>query len=200
MIGKRWTGAFAGLVLAWAASFPAAAQETGFYLGGAFGQTKSKGFCSDVTDVTVFFFGGSVQSCDEKDNGFKIFGGYRVNRNFAVEGSYFDYGEFPARITVGGNSGTLTGEATAWGVAAVGLLPVSDRFSLFGKAGLLFTDLSVTAVGPGGVGVGDDEGSGLHFGVGGMFNLAGNIAIRAEWERNDEADIDMMSIGVQVRF
>jgi opacity protein-like surface antigen len=45
----------------------------------------------------------------------------------------------------------------------------------------------------------DDE-TGLQFGVGVLFNITNNIGIRAEWERNDEAEIDMLSAGIQVRF
>jgi len=32
-------------------------------------------------------------TCDFKDNSWKVFGGYQVNRNFAIEGTYLDGGK-----------------------------------------------------------------------------------------------------------
>jgi OOP family OmpA-OmpF porin len=194
----RWAGACAGLALACSVSLPVAAQEVGFYLGGSLGQAEAKGTCSDLNVLVSGI--GAVASCDQKDSSFKIFGGYRMNRNFALEASYFDYGDFKANGQTFGVPFTISGDATAWGIAAMGILPVGERFSLFGKAGLLMSDMSVAAAGVGGAGTEDESESGLHIGVGAMLNLTNNIGIRAEWERNDEADIDMMSIGVQVRF
>ena len=198
MSKKRWTGACAGLVLACAASLPAAAQEVGYYLGGSLGQAEAKGTCSDINVLVTGI--GTVASCDQKDNGFKIFGGYRVNRNFAVEASYFDYGAFKANGQTFGVPFTLSADASAWGAAALGILPVSERFSMFGKVGLLMTDMSAAAAGVGGAFAEDSEDTGLHIGAGAMLNLTSNVAIRAEWERNDEAEIDMISVGIQVRF
>ena len=197
----RLTAASAVLALACAIPATAAAQQSagGGYVGFGFGQTTIDGFCSETNDV-IFFLGGTPGGCDEKDSGFKIFGGYRVNPNFAIEGSYFDYGDATARATFPGGPLTLTGEATAFGVAAVGILPVSPQFSLFGKLGILMTDVKATAVGPAGVGTGSDDETGLHFGIGAMFDFTRNLGLRLEWERNDEVEIDMLSIGLQVRF
>src|SRR5918992_3831300 len=60
------------------------AQETGFYVGGALGPSTFKEFCAG---------GPSVLACDDKDMGWKLFGGYRFSRHFAVEGTYIDWGE-----------------------------------------------------------------------------------------------------------
>ena len=195
----RMSAASAALALACAIPATAAAQDSGGYVGIGFGQTTINEFCSEVNSVIVFF-SGTPTGCDEKDTGFKIFGGYRVNRNFAIEGSYFNYGEATARGNFPLGPGTISGEATAFGVAAVGILPVSPQFSLFGKAGLLLTDIKAKATGAGGSATESDDETGLHFGVGAMFDFTRNLGLRLEWERNDEVDIDMLSIGLQVRF
>ncbi|HEX6321484.1 MAG TPA: outer membrane beta-barrel protein [Burkholderiales bacterium] len=202
MNNKGWVVTLAGLALAGAVASPAAAQDVGFYLGGSLGQAEASGLCSDLNILITGIPGGNgtLASCDEKDSGFKLFGGYRVNRNFAVEGSYFDYGSFRANGQTFGVPFRVSGDATAWGFAALGILPVGERFSLFGKAGLLMTDMTITGAGVGGAGTEDESDSGLHIGVGAMFNLTRNFGIRAEWERNDEAEIDMLSLGLQVRF
>lgn len=197
----RMTAASAALALACAIPATAAAQEGAGrgYVGFGFGQTTIDGFCSEANGAIVFL-GGTPGGCDEKDSGFKIFGGYQLNPNFAIEASYFDYGEATARASFPGGPLTLDGGATAFGVAAVGILPVSPQFSLFGKVGILMTDAKVTAVGPGGVGTGSEDETGLHFGIGATFDFTRNLGLRLEWERNDEVEIDMLSIGLQVRF
>jgi OOP family OmpA-OmpF porin len=134
-------------------------------------------FCPIVRSAAASV-GGSVSSCDEKDSAFKLFAGYRVNPNFALEASYIDYGEASAR----------------------GIVPLGNRFSLFGKAGVLMSDIEGSSVGAFGPASASESETGLHIGVGAMFDISPTFAIRAEWERNDELETDMMSIGLQVRF
>jgi len=190
--------AILGLATAMAFTGPAFAQDASFYLGGSIGQAEAEGVCDDLQTIVTGI--GTVSSCDEKDSGWKLFGGYQVNRHFAIEASYFDYGSISATGQTVGVPFRITGDATAFGLAAVGILPVANHFSLFGKLGLLRTEVDVTASGVGGAFTESDSETGLHVGIGLMFNLGRNFSIRAEWERNDEAEIDMMSLGVQFRF
>lgn len=175
------------------------AQDGRLYFGASFGQAEANDFCRDVNDIFTGF-GITPTGCDEKDGAFKLFGGFQANRNFAIEASYFDYGSFRANGDFGGPL-TLRGDITAFGVAALITLPMGERFSLFGKAGLLFSDIDVVISGAGaGVFAESDSETGLHIGLGALFSVTDRIGIRAEWERNDEAEIDMISVGVQVRF
>jgi OmpA-OmpF porin, OOP family len=174
------------------------AQDARFYVGASLGEAKAEGVCSDLGSLVTGI--GTLSSCDEKDSGWKFFGGYQFNRNFALEASYFDYGSVSASGQTFGVPFNVSGDATAFGIAAVGILPLGDRFSLFGKLGLLNTEIDVTAAGIGGAFSDSDSETGLHIGVGVMFDLGRNFSMRAEWERNDEGEIDMISIGVQFRI
>lgn len=176
----------------------AVAQDGRFYLGGSFGQAEAEGICDDIRTLVTGI--GTVSSCDEKDSAWKLFGGYQINRNVAIEASYFDYGAIAANGQTFGVPFSVNGDATAFGVAAVGMLPLSNQFSLFGKLGLLRTEIDVTAAGIGGTASESESDTGLHIGIGAMFDVSQNFSVRAEWERNDEAEVDMMSIGIQVRF
>lgn len=200
---KGLKGIAAGLMVtaAFAASPAVLAQESEnkIYLGGAFGQTKVNGACDDVRS-TFSAFGGSTSSCSDTDNGWKIFGGYQVNKNFAVEATYIDWGGFSGTGTALGLPFNVTGDATSFGVAAVGILPLNERFSVFGKAGILMTDTTVTARSGSVSSSESDSSSELHIGVGMLFNVTQRFAIRAEWERATDTEIDMLSIGVQFRF
>jgi OOP family OmpA-OmpF porin len=201
--GKVISGLIGAAAVALSPSAFAQEQAHKFYLGGAYGQTKLAGGCDDVRDA-FSSLGGTTSSCSDKDNGWKIFGGYQVNRNFAVEASYIDWGAINGSGRVGAIPVNVTGEAQSFGVAAVGILPLNERFSVFGKAGILMTDTKVSARATSGAlsssSSEDDSSSELHIGVGALFNVSESFAIRAEWERATDTKIDMISIGVQVRF
>jgi OOP family OmpA-OmpF porin len=89
---------------------PTLAQDTGFYVGGALGQTS---FDVDCTGTT---------SCDDKDSSWKIFGGYQFNKHFALEFGYADLGETTASVSVPPFNVNLALEATVWDLVAVGSL------------------------------------------------------------------------------
>src|SRR5688572_26874648 len=99
------------------------AQDGRFYLGGSFGQAEAEGICDDIRTLVTGI--GTVSSCDEKDSAWKLFGGYQINRNVAIEASYFDYGSITANGQTFGVPFSVNGDATAFGVAAVGMLPLS---------------------------------------------------------------------------
>ncbi|HWA37938.1 MAG TPA: outer membrane beta-barrel protein [Burkholderiales bacterium] len=167
-----------------AATFAQSTEETGVYIGGSIGQMEAEGTCP------------AGFTCDLKDTAWKLFGGYRVNRHLAVEGSYFNLGEI--RLSGGGVS--ATGEGDSWSLAAVGILPVGSSFSLFGKAGVAKTEVEARATGPGGTVVGNGDQTELHFGAGAMFSISRNLSLRGEWERFEDSEVDMISIGLQYRF
>jgi len=174
--------------------------DKGGYIGGAFGQSKLNDACSDVRDAMSTFFGSSVTSCDETDTGWKFLGGIQVNRNFAVEFSYIDWGKISAEGTLLGFPARITGDATSFGVAAVGILPLNDRFSLFGKAGVLMTEAEARVEAGFSSASESDDATELHIGVGALFNLTDRWQIRAEWERAQDSKLDLISVGVQFRF
>jgi OmpA-OmpF porin, OOP family len=197
---KRTTTLIAGLATAalLAAAPVAQAQqaETGFYVGGSFGQTEFKDFCSDARS------GGYVGgSCDEKDSGWKAFFGYRINRHFAIEGSYVNWGE--ASLNGGtflGVPANATGELTSWGVAAVGIIPIGERFWGFGKIGFMRSEVDVNVNVAGFAGAGSESDTEAHYGLGLGFNITPRLAVRGEWERAADNKANMLSIGLQYRF
>jgi OOP family OmpA-OmpF porin len=176
--------AAAGLAMSQGALAQSRGQDRGWYVGGSIGQSEADGTCP------------TGSSCDFKDTDWKIFGGYRFMRHLAVEGWYADHGE----ITVKTGAVTGTAQASTFGVAAVGILPLGGNFELFGKLGIGYTNIDATGTGPG-VSVGlSDSGSDILFGVGALFNFTRNLGVRAEYERYNDSEINVLSIGVQYRF
>lgn len=130
---------------------------------------------------------------DSSDTGWKLFGGYQINRNFAVEGGYVDLG----RVARPG----AAFDSTALHVSGLAILPVNQQFSMFGKLGLARTETDV-------FGFGTRDNTDPAYGLGLRFDLNRQFGIRGEWERFridgrpvvGKSDTDLFSISGVVRF
>ena len=188
---KMLLGIALGLV-----SASAVAQDKGWYVGGALGQVKAKDFCNGLS-------GGSV-SCDDTDTTVKALGGYQFSRNFAIEFGAMDAGSVEAR----GPGGRLTVETAIAEATAVGILPVSETFSLFGKFGLYTSAVETTAATFLLNGTERKTNNDLTFGVGASWVFMPKFALRAEWQRYSKidagdlgkSDADVISLGLVYRF
>jgi OmpA-OmpF porin, OOP family len=169
---------------------PAAAQ---FYVGGSLGWSDYK------SGNAVPMTSGSV---DGEDTGYKIFGGYQFNRNFAFEAAYLDLGKASYTGSVG--AAPLTGgraETTGFNFSAVGTLPLTQNFDVFGKLGMMMWETDASFVVSGVPGSQKNDGNDLTYGVGIAYNFTPNLALRAEWERFKAVDdIDLLSIGIAFKF
>jgi OOP family OmpA-OmpF porin len=201
--------ALAGALLAVAAaalSWTAVAQprqEMGWYIGGSFGQSEADVDCAGTT------------SCDDSDTAWKIFAGYQINRNFAVEAGYGSLGEVklstPPFVFLGTPipAANVKIETNVWEVVGIGSVPIADRFSLFGKVGIYGSDTDIDVNFPGFGSTGDsDDNVDLTFGFGARYDFTRNFGVRAEWQRYGdvsasdfgESDVDVLSVGIVFRF
>ena len=65
------------------------AADTGFYIGGSFGQSRISDFNGSDVDAELASLGiTSTTTTDDKDTGWKVFAGYRIMKYLAVEGAY----------------------------------------------------------------------------------------------------------------
>jgi OOP family OmpA-OmpF porin len=172
-----------------------AAADTGWYVGGSFGQS--------TTDCNV----PAGFSCDDKDTAWKIFGGYQINRNFAAEAGYSQLGE----VTATGGGVNAKAKATAWDLVGVGSYPLSNQFSIYGKLGFYNGEVKVSSNVAGGSG--KKTTTDLTYGAGVQYNFSRNLGLRGEWQRyasakqpattvtvEDKSDVDVLSIGVVYKF
>jgi OmpA-OmpF porin, OOP family len=191
------------------------AQERGWYAGGSLGQSRVKfdrgafegPFAAAGLGTTGFTF-------NETDSGWKLFAGYKFNRNFALEGSYRELGEFTASTRVISGSPlapvnvNFTFKATqGFDLAALGIVPLG-RFSVFGKLGGYCIKTEGSGVGVN-TATGSDRGTGFLYGLGAQYELAKNLDVRAEWEmfnkvgdkvKTFEGDIGLLSVGLAYKF
>jgi len=192
-----------------------AAADSGGYIGFSAGQSKTNLDGNEI-DTSLASIGlGSSTSVDDSDFGFKLYGGYQFNKNFALEAGYTDLGELKSHTVItSGSSGTLDGKWKAYSIdiSAVGILPVNEKFSLFGRAGVSFwnLDFDLTGSGPGSGTLSESEsGVGPLLAFGASFDIARQFILRAEYERHfdlgkddttGKGDVDLLSIGLVYRF
>jgi OOP family OmpA-OmpF porin len=153
-------------------STPAA--DSGWYVGGNIGQ-------SDVDELNA------------TDTSFKVLGGYQINRHFAVEAGYIDFGK--------ATSGGTNFKGNAFELVGVGLLPLSNQFSLYGKLGFARTE----GEGSNAFGSEKENSTEITYGFGVQYDLNRNIGIRGDWQiypdvGDGRSDVTVLSVGVIYRF
>ena len=189
------------------------AEDSGWYAGGSLGQTKATIDNAQVTNNLLGAgLGVSSLTNDDLSQGGKLFGGYQFGKNFAMEGGYFDLGQFGFKATTL-PPGTLNGDIRLRGVNidAVGILPITDNLSVFGRIGANYAEARDSFVGTGAVNVLNPNPSKMEtnpkIGLGVQYNFTESLAMRAEIERyrvNDavgtRGEVDMASVGLVYYF
>jgi len=148
MILQRIAIAAAALA-ALALAGPAAAQNSGWYVGGGIGEAHANFETADFAGLTNVPFTG----VDDNNTGGKAFGGYRLSPNVAVEFGLAALGRYKLRYgTAGGSNASFNYDASALTAGVVGILPLGGSgVSLMARGGaaLTLTKLSfVSAQGP----------------------------------------------------
>ncbi len=111
--------------LSYAASEP---DYRGWYVGLGVGSSK---YDPDVR----------VSMLNDSDTSYTVFGGYRFNRYFALQGNSIDFGPYE------GNSDRFRSseELSGFSMTAVGILPITGSdFDVFGRLGLASIDFEQT--------------------------------------------------------
>lgn len=193
------------------------AQAAGTYIGVNFGKSDVKEWVSE-DDVTQIFLNAGTSAPtsghgESSDSAMKIHLGIATSENIDFRLGYANLGE--ATFEAANGIVRANGSVETQGVFADLLAkfkPV-ERLALYGKMGLAFmkTDITVSAVGPGGFYEDSRQGSSLVFvpGLGIAVDITDRVGLTAEYERylgvGDEeetgtSDIDVVSAGFYVNF
>ena len=204
------TGKLSLLTLALMAAPFAMAQDAGWYAGANIGQTRSSLDNASISNSLLGATPPVITSIveDNTDRGFKLFGGYQINKYLALEGGYFDLGEFDF-VTSTNPADRLSGNIQVRGVNldAVGTLPITDKFSAFGRLGVTHARTKGSFAGATTVNSTRASDNNLKVGLGVQYAFTDALSLRAEIERyriNDavgnKGDIDLASVGLVYRF
>jgi OmpA-OmpF porin, OOP family len=113
---------------------PAAAQNSGWYLGGGLGNAKA-----DFTRGDFASLAAGTYSADDTDAAARIFGGYRIAPNWGVEFGLASLGRYKHRYVGASGTAVYTYDASAATVAMAANLPLAAGVSMNGRAGAAFT-------------------------------------------------------------
>ncbi|HLL17194.1 MAG TPA: OmpA family protein [Rubrivivax sp.] len=207
-------GLFALAGMTYALASPAAAQDDSYGYGGlSIGASRAK---IDESRITTSLTGAGLTTSnfarDESDTSYKLFGGYRFNRYFAVEGGYFNLGKFGFTSTTA-PAGTLTGQLKAQGLNLdlLAMLPLGERISLFGRIGAQTARVRDNFSTTGAVSILDASPSktaaNYKLGGGVQYEVNRSFLVRAEAERyriddavGNKGDVNVVSLSVVFPF
>lgn len=181
-------------------SATSSAQDGMGYFGFGVGQAKN-----DACDAQP-----SGTSCTDSKTVGRIVGGYEFNENFAIEGAYTSLGEGELIAETGPGRAKIDG--SAFSISAVGSIPLSDSWALFGKAGMSRWDAEASVTdGFGDTYSADDDGNDPVYGLGIKW-VEGQYSLRLEYERYelgladstdgffDDQDVDIISLTYVIGF
>jgi len=220
-----------GLLLCLGIGLVASAQaaELGWYGVGFGGESSASGISQNQVDENLVAIFESVgldvvdltATLDDSDTGFGLAGGYQLNDHFAVEFAYVDLGSVNYRASVTVSDGVDQADAdvglesSAQGpvLSALGILPIGERFSLFGRVGLSLLNAEGTArIALDGISQRASQSSQKSdpmLGVGAELSLSKHFAIRLAWDRyfdvgtenvTGDVDADLITLGMRIGF
>lgn len=189
----------------------AADARPGWYAGLDLGVGRSGVSGSDVDGALANQGISGSSSLDKSGTAFGINGGYRLNRNFAVEAAWDRLGTFDYSSSTGADTISGKYEANALSLAGVGFYPLTSAWSLYGKAGLAMTDAKLSASsGTGATPVGENShtGTGLLIGAGVTYDFDPSYFAKAGWDHyahvgdasTASGSFDTYMVGVGMRF
>jgi OOP family OmpA-OmpF porin len=180
------------------------------YLLGAVTHSKTS-LDRSTFDTDLKNAGAAGLSSGDRGNGnqWRLQLGYDFSPNFALEAGYIDFGKARYSASYGGGTANGTLKAGGLDIAALGILPLTDSISLFGKAGLVAakvkSSLSSSLVSS------SDSSNEVRplLGIGAGFKLSESLQLRTEYEHvsglgksgtTGKMNDNLVSLGLAYRF
>ena len=119
---------------------------------------------------------------DTDSTAYRLTIGWRFNDHFALDAGYHNFGRFNQTFDIGGTLTDVSLKADGFVFGGLGSLPLTERTSLFVRAGAYFWDgdadiNSVSAATP--------EDTNFYFGAGAQFRLTDKLAATVDGSRYD---------------
>lgn len=211
MIAQRTHLAAAALAVL-LASGHAAAQNSGWYIGGGPGFSTAKFEQGDFTGLA-----SGTYSADDTDTAPRVFGGYRIAPNWGVEFGIAVLGRFKQRFVGASGTAVYNYDASAATAALAASLPLGGGVSLNGRLGVAFTAARLQLASRNGSQPSCDSffdecrstKTNLFVGVGGQFDINPHWGVRLDYDNygkfgeqfeTGRAKIEQWSANVLYRF
>ncbi len=179
-----------------------------WYVGATAGQSNAKlnGDSLSSQFLDLGFISAST-TVDKTDTAYRVFGGYKLNSYFALEGGYTDLGRFGTFTTVtpGGTFDTRI-KATGFDVSGVVMYPITDTASVFARVGAFNSETRSSNSGTGSVVLFADvhdqnkRKTAAVYAIGATFDLSRQVALRAEASRVQKVGADLSGNEISANF
>lgn len=192
----------------------AGAWADGPYVVGEVSHSKANlGRSTDDAALTAAGATGLSSSDKGSGNQWRLQLGYQFNPNFALEAGYIDFGkaDYSASYTGGSAHGSV--KVGGFDLAALGIVPLGDNVSLFGKAGIVaaHTKSSLSALAPAAAASGSQSADTVSplLGLGASYKISNTSDLRAEYDhvsdlgksnKTGKLSSDMLSVGLAYHF
>lgn len=181
---------FVALLLS-SAAITAEASESQFYGALDVTQGSTKDACTSLPPTIT---------CSTSTTAYRLGLGFQFNRFIGLEASYL----FPAKLTANGTYLTLpiSGEVSLSGyqLSFLGALPISDNFSLLGKAGYASTDATESISGFGYTLSNNQNNLNPAYGLGARYAFNDRVALRVMYEDLGIVKTANMATGARLTF
>jgi hypothetical protein len=178
----------------------------------------------DILDNSQYPYQNLTTGTENTDLGYQALFGYRFHRFFSAELGLAQFGQLKstakADVDFGDGNGfvpssiALTFTAGGPMLSAIGILPIGEKFELFGRLGYLFTSsersLSSKVNGQtGSFGSAKGDSQNPVYGVGFALHINQVYSIRGEYQQLDQLgqenrtgaeDVTVMGVGLIIRF
>jgi len=174
------------------------ASAQSMYLGGSVGEANFSADCAGST------------KCDQGGSGYKVYGGYRLHKNLAVEAGFASFGSANAEGEVDG-VGSVRAKFRSQGVFLAGAVraPLGDDATAVARLGIMHvkTKAIVDLLDLDSSGSTTERSVKPMFGLGLEMSVTKNVQARLDIDFTSSADIDdesgtlrMISAGIQASF
>jgi OOP family OmpA-OmpF porin len=163
-------------------------------------------------DLTAAGATGLSSSDDGSGNQWRLQAGYKFNPYFAVEAGYIDLGKADYKARFAGGSAKGSEKAGGVDLALLGIYPVTDNISVFGKVGLVAAKVTtkLSSGAPAALHVNDSSTEVRPlFGAGATYSVMKNVDLRFDYDhvsnlgnsgKSAKMDDDMVSAGISYSF
>jgi opacity protein-like surface antigen len=162
---------------------PALKLDTSWYVGLGVGHTTARADTGDYADART----GATTQVGTADNlAWKVYGGWRFSRYWAVETAYAQMGRYTVNYGFGTGGGNGVNKLSAWSVALLGIWPMTGSLSVYALAGaaVVHSDYHFTGDGviyPATAG-GSNNTVNPTLGLGASYAFARNFAVRFDYQ------------------
>lgn len=174
--------------------------------------TKALGVCL----IAVCTSASAADSTDKQSGwyvgagagtGYKLYGGYQFNKNWAAEMDFVHFGKFDFTSPDSRTKGTVNGV----GLSAIGMLPLSENFRLLGKVGALAKSMDVEEHDPSSRYYYAAKTTEIapYWGFGAEYRMSPSLSLRTEYEHHGQSDVGnrgkkitnhLLTVGLRYHF